>query len=81
MALPKIKSAAPTKIVDTSESLQAKTIRIPAAQPTVTLSKSSSVAAGSGFDVAAGALQTVWLQPGESLYGVAASGESTYELI
>lgn len=81
MALPKVKSTAPTKIVDTVSSLRAATFRLPAAQPTVTLSKSSGVTAGSGFDVAAGASQTVWLEPGESLYGIAASAEAAYELI
>jgi hypothetical protein len=81
MPLPKVQSAKATKMVDTVSSLRAKTIRVPAAQPTITLSKDSGVAAGSGFDVAAGASVTVWLEEGESLWGIGASGEPTYEII
>lgn len=80
MALPKVK-ATPTKIVDTVSSLRAKTFRVPAAQPTVTLGKGSDITVGSGFDVAATAQVTVWLEEGESLWGIAAAGEATYELI
>lgn len=81
MALKKVLSAKSTKIVDTVGSTRQRTVRIPAAQPTVTLSRDSGVVAGSGFDVAAGASVSVWLTEGESLWGIAASGEATYEII
>lgn len=70
-----------TLTVESVESLSARTVRNTGSH-TVTLGRGDDVVAAAGFDVAATKEQLVWLAPGESLWAICASGQSsTLEVI
>lgn len=70
-----------TEVVGSTESLTARTVRNTGSQ-IVTLGRGSDVTAAKGFDVAATKEQLVWLAPGESLWAICGSSQtSTLEVI
>lgn len=63
-------------VVESVESLTARTVRNTGSH-TVTVERGSEVESGHGFDIAAAKEQIVWLAPGEALWGVCASAQTT----
>jgi hypothetical protein len=68
---------AATKIIDSFQSDRWWTIKNTGGTNALTLSRSSGVVAGTGFALAPGASQQVWMEAGEQMYGICASGLTT----
>jgi hypothetical protein len=65
-----------TQVVEGQGEMLARTVRN-AGSHVVTLSRDSGMAAGGGYDLAAGKEVVVWLEAGASLWGICPTGQTS----